>query len=105
MLLRFVHSPCLRRMVPLLLVGMDEIIGEWGYNRGVKIEGDHILWYESPTSFDREGGGCTQTFEHFLANGPWYDGVPPEIVEKLTAAVRAQVKPRKPASTKKRKAP
>lgn len=82
---------------------MSESVWEWGYNRGVRIEGDHILWYESPTSHT-DGGACEQAFEHFLANGPWYDAVPPEIVEKLTHAVREQAKPRKSASTKKRRA-
>lgn len=84
---------------------MNEIIGEWGYNLGVKIEDDHILWYTSPSAFDREGGASEQTFEHFLANGPWYGDVPPEINEKLTVTVREQVKPHKPAAAKKQKAP
>ncbi len=79
---------------------MSESSWEWGYNRGVRIEGGHILWYESPTAFDREGGACEQTFERFLANGPWYDDVPAEIVEKLTLAVREQEKARPSASGK-----
>ena len=66
---------------------------EWGYNEGVRIENDHILWYEKigAVAF-ASGAACEQTFEHFLANGPWIDNVPPMIVAELTRAVRAQTK-------------
>ena len=74
------------------------VVREWRWSReGVTIEGDderslHLLWYEDlgPVAF-ASGGAVEQTFAHFLANGPWVERVPDDVVAEVTAAVRELV--------------
>ena len=63
----------------------------WSWaHEGVDIRDGKLLWYEDldETPF-ASGGAVEQTFEHFLANGPWVEGVPANVVTEVTAAVRA----------------
>jgi len=70
---------------------------EWGYNQFVQVEADHITWGEKEGAVRfASGAACDQTFEHFLANGPWVDNVPPEVLEVVTTAVKAKLAARPP---------
>jgi hypothetical protein len=60
----------------------------WG-NEGVDVYPDHLVWYEKegPVRF-ASGAACEQKFDDFLARGPWVNGVPAEVVEAVTLAVK-----------------
>ena len=67
---------------------------EWKWsNRGVNLQSDHLLWYEDlgATAY-ASGGGSTQSFEEFLRLGPPVEGIPPEIIDELTLAVRRRLR-------------
>ncbi len=62
----------------------------WEWDReGVELHDDHLTWVEKegPVRF-ASGAACDQSFESFFERGPWVDGVPPEIVAEVTAALR-----------------
>ncbi len=69
---------------------------EWIYSspswnkKGVTLTDKRIEWWESGQSF-AGGAWCEQSFEHYLANGPWIESVPADVIAELTEAVKAKV--------------
>ncbi len=74
---------------------------EWTWSRarrlhdGVTLYADRLAWWSAnwETPF-AEGGGCDQTFEEFLADGPVLREIPPEMLEELYAAVKLLISER-----------
>jgi len=62
------------------------------YDEGVEVHDAHLTWFQREGA-DRyaSGAACDQTFDDFLARGPWVDGVPPQVVEAVTVVVRAKL--------------
>jgi hypothetical protein len=62
--------------------------GFWGED-GVRIEGNHLLWYTHPYNPHAGGGASEQGFEDFLERGPTHE-LPDEALNELYVAVKAQ---------------
>ncbi len=71
--------------------------GFWGED-GVRIEGNHLLWYTHPYNPHAGGGASEQSLENFLDRGPTFE-IPDEALDELYDAVKAltqQVNKEKP---------
>jgi hypothetical protein len=57
----------------------------WGA-QALELHHDHLLWFETATSVSFAGGGAAeQSLADFRANGPWVEGVPPDVLEEVQA--------------------
>lgn len=61
--------------------------GFWGED-GVRIAGDHLLWYTHPYNPHAGGGAAEQSIENFLERGPTCE-IPDEALDGLYDAVNA----------------
>jgi hypothetical protein len=60
---------------------------------GVRFEGDHLLWWESPIFNPHAGGGAReQPLGDFVQSGPVFDWMSAEAVEELRSAVLARLR-------------
>ena len=67
---------------------------EHGTEVGVRIEGDHLLWYEQAVMDPHSGawGASEQPFEDFLRRGPTQEFLSSAVPRELSAAVHARVR-------------
>jgi hypothetical protein len=61
--------------------------GFWGED-GVRIDGDHLLWYSHPYNPHAGGGASEQSIEDFIERGPTHE-IPGEALDELYTAVKA----------------
>lgn len=83
------------------------MIREWRWNErragadGVTLFADRLAWWSAnwATPF-AEGGGCDQSLEAFLAEGPVDREIPADMLDELRAAVQTVLAARRVAPTR-----
>ncbi|VTR93509.1 unnamed protein product [Gemmata massiliana] len=72
---------------------LKDRLWEWD-DQGVQVHAAHLTWFEKEGAARfASGAACDQSFDDFLARGPWVDGVPAEVVAEVTRVVQARVPP------------